>query len=269
MPYQNTDLSNLRIGSVTILVALYDDPNASLETASELGMLDGCEFQATSTENTVETDNSPDQTTVTNGGAFVASAWKNLNLEKLYLISGQAGKYETTSGAPVAVTGEPHILVDTNVTPLNKKNLTETPSLVSNIVVKYSGTTKTENTDYAVFLDSRGNTVIQRVSTGTIPDGATVTVDYSYVPRTMAKYSVGGTAKPKALKAWMINTNEKGQRFIVEAHKVVGMAFQGFSFGQDKTGTPFTMPINLILEADQSKPADENLFSLYDEQEDD
>lgn len=90
---------------------------------------------------------------------------------------------DPTNGAHTAqLTGESHVL-DTsgNATIQIYGDAPTFGVLLSSVVVKVAGVTKTLSTDYTLAFDANGFCVVSRVSTGTIAAGAHITADYEHL----------------------------------------------------------------------------------------
>lgn len=96
MVFQTTNTRKLKVGSVDLRVALYDDAEATIETATSVGVLKGISGKHTGTPMSYEPDNAEDiDLGVANEQYEVgASEWANIDLEVLHLLTGQVGTYE-------------------------------------------------------------------------------------------------------------------------------------------------------------------------------
>lgn len=258
----------LHIGSADVRVALYEDTFATVEDAVSIGLLDGVKFAKTGTDTVVKTDNADD---IDLGQAdeqaeISATAWKNLDLSVLHTLMGESGTLTTnTAQTPVSVSDELHVMTGATGKTLKYKN-EGTPALVTNIVVKSGATTFTANTDYLTYLNPQGYTVICRVPGGAITDGASVTVSYKYTPATFKKFTYGGGVIPKPLHVWLINTNAAGKKFIIELYKVSSVKSVELTFGSDSSKALVQMPVSIIGKPDSTRPVNDALFAIYDEQ---
>lgn len=270
MVFQYKNDRPLHFGSADIRVALYTDRSATYETATSIGMLDGVTFNLTGDETVVETDNHEDlDLGLSNQRAEIgASAWKNFDLEVFHKLLGQVGTMTNTLGGEQSVVDETVVLSGEIAMPLAKKTNGDSPTLVTSIVVKdVSGdTTYTIDTDYRVGITPNGYTTISRVSTGSIGDGDVVKVGYTYVATAAKTMTYSSSSKPVYLRGWLINTDEFGKKFIIELYKISAMTNANFSFGSDKGKGLVTMPVSIIAKPDATRPANDDLFSIYDEQ---
>ncbi|HJJ36545.1 MAG TPA: hypothetical protein O0X27_05165 [Methanocorpusculum sp.] len=270
MTNQYVNNRSLHIGSADVKVALYEDTGATFSTAASIGMLDGVSFKVTGDNTTVETDNAEDiDFGMTNQQAEIAaSAWKNIDLEMIYRLTGQMGTLTTTAaGTATTVTGELHVLTGTIAEALKNKTA-GTPTLVTSITVKDStgSTTYVSGTDYTVGLTADGYTTISRITTGDITDGQTVQVGYTYTAAASKKFTYGSTKMPKYLHVWLVNTNADGKKFVIEIYKVSSIQSLELTLGSDKKKDLMTAPVSIIGKPDSTRPSTDDLFSIYDEQ---
>jgi hypothetical protein len=121
-------------------------------------------------------------------GASLSTNYRKRIPHGLLLLSLGTG-YETTDeqgGRGVrAVLDERHVLSDVTTTLLQNSDITEGSLVVTDAA---GTTTYLRDSDYRIL--SRGSrTELRRLPTGTIPDGATVLVDYSYAIETPLEYA--------------------------------------------------------------------------------
>ncbi|HJJ36725.1 MAG TPA: hypothetical protein O0X27_06085, partial [Methanocorpusculum sp.] len=105
-----------------------------------------------------------------------------------------------------------------------------------------------------------------RIETGSIPDGAGVLVSYSYKAIISKRLTYGSTKMPKYLHVWLVNTNADGKKFVIEIYRVSSIQSLELTLGSDKSKALMQMPVSIIGKPDSTRPADDDLFSIYDEQ---
>jgi len=270
MTNQYVNNRELHVGSATIKVALYDDKLATLETAMEIGMLDGVAFKVTGDTNSIETDNADDiDFGMTNQQAeVVASAWKNFDLDMFYHLSGHMGNLTTVAAStPTSITDEGMKFTSSAQTQNLKHKSAEETGCSSIVVKSVDGTTTyVADTDYTVAVNYSGYTTITRIATGTIPEEGGVLVSYSYKAIISKKFTYGSTKMPLYLHVWLVNTNAEGKKFVIEIYRVSSFKSAELTFGSDKAKALLQMPISIIGKPDSSRPANDDLFSIDDQQ---
>ncbi len=259
----------LKLGSVTVLVAPYEDKTATINTATEIGMLDGAYFRYKATRKIIETDNTDDYDAgLSNETAEIgASQWKNIDLEVLHTLL-QSGTYSVTNATSVNVSDESIVLMGIVPAPLAHVHIPDgVKTICQTIVVKNStgDTTYTSGTDYVTYL-ADGTTYLQRLSGGSIVSGTAVSVSYTYTPIASKKFTVGGSInQAKYLHVWFVNKQADGKRFILEIYRVTGIESAELSFGSDKAKDLVTMPVAMIGRIDSSRAENDQLYNTVDE----
>ena len=268
MTNQYENIKDLKFGSADVRVALYTDTEATMSTATSVGMLDGITFNVSGDETLIETDNTEDiDMGPTNVKVVIAaSAWKNIDIDVLNMITGRIGTVTSTpASTPVSIVDEPHTLTGEISQRLAHKNGV-TPTLVTAITVTQGGTAAVLDTDYIIGLDKEGYTTIAAISgSDVITSGETVLVDYTYTPLASKKITFGTSTVPVYLHVWIVNTNSAGKSFALEIYKVRSMNSVEFTFGSDKKRDLLQMPVTITGIEDRSRPADDSLYSVIDE----
>ena len=67
-------------------------------------------------------------------------------------------------------------------------------------------------------------------------------------------------------KTYVKNFNCEDKQFIIEIYKVSSIQSLELTLGSDKAKALMQMPISLVGKPDSRRPADDDLFSIYDEQ---
>lgn len=259
----------LHVGSADVRIADYYDTAATVDSAVSIGMLDGCSFKVTGDTSTVETDNADDIDFGMTGqqAEIAASAWKNLDLDVLYHLLGEMGSLTTTAASePVSVTNERITLTSEIPQRLQHKSADTAGCTILSVTDSGGKTVYQVDTDYRTAVTPFGYTTIMRLDSGTIADGQQVCVSYTYTPIQSRKLTYGSSKMPVYLHVWLVNTNAEGKQFIIEIYKVSSIQSLELTLGSDKAKALMQMPISLVGKPDSRRPADDDLFSIYDEQ---
>lgn len=272
MTNQYINNRNLHLGAVDVRVALYSDRTKTYDTAESIGMLDGSSFKVSGEPVIIETDNADDEFVGISKpqAECTASAWKNLDLSMLYLLTGQAGTLTTTDAGTINVTDEEFRFNGTVMARLAHRQLSDTPTEVENIVVKNiaGDVTYTLGDDYVKFVDAAGYTNLARVSSGRITEAQDVRVSYDYTGVSAKQFNYNSAVIPQDLQVWITNVNAAGKKFQIKMHKVHAIKGLELAFGSDKSKTLMSMPISIIGVPDSSISAEDygDIFYIVDEQ---
>lgn len=206
---QNQD--SLRFGSTQLLVG----PNVG--SLVDVGALRGMSFVSKVENSELEFDNTPSIVKFAKGdrGSFAFSL-AEVNLDTIAVTDGGLVVTTPNPGVATPVVNELHTLSNDEVESFAFKNGANTR--VASIVVTNigGGTTYVEGTDYEIVVLPNGYTGIVRVQTGSITNGQTLEIDYTYTPNTSITMTFNTTGSKTPFYARIINTNSVGLTFRID-----------------------------------------------------
>lgn len=251
----------VRLGSAKVEVG------DSVAALVDLGAMRGVQIAESFDKVSVESDNAGTlREYIKNQRVAITGQMIEIDLDSFNKIRGGIDTYSTVAGGATPVTDEQVVLSGTLLKRLANKNGDGT-EVTAIVVTDLTGvTTYVLNTDYVVALDAAGYTVIARIAGGSIGDGDTVLVDYSYTPATSKILSSGGkhTISPKVVR--LTNTDANGKKLQVTVYYATVEEGITLEFPSDEADDVMVSPINMVGKVDVSRTVGDQLYEILDEQ---
>lgn len=164
-----------------------------------------------------------------------------INLTNISKMDAGLVTLTTVAGSPTNVVDEVIAVATDTASRLAFKNGAGTKVTITAVNVAGGGASKTEGTDYEVFVDAYGYTNIVPIGTVT----ANWEVDYTYTPAASKKL-VFNTTGTKTLKvARIINTDENNKDFKLDVQNVTNMLAPVITFATDEEADVAELPVQL------------------------
>ncbi|QJD87901.1 hypothetical protein [Cohnella herbarum] len=251
--------NSIRFGSAKFEVG--EDESSLID----LGAMRGIVFEESWDEVKVMSDNAGViRVGINNHMAAIEGELMEINIATLANIRGGIDTLSNITAAPANVTGESVKLIGNKQRRLAYRNGAGT--IVTAVTVKKGATTLVEGDDYALAVDSAGYTVISRVTGGTIADGDTVAVAYTYTPISAVKLLSGGLSTFKPRVARITNYDEQNKKFQITVFKATPESGLNITFPEADGEDPAMTPIRMSGTLDTNRAVGEQLFEIYDEQ---
>ena len=193
-----------------------------------------------------------------------------INLENLNLIRGGLDTYTVEDGT--TVTGHDQVVtagdweLDKFIPFENQSYSNGEKAEPANLTVAGNGTSYTEDTDFYVAQDAKGDFGIVVLDTTDTDTDHTLTLTYDYTPAEKKILESGGkiTISPRVVK--VTNTNEEGKEFSITVFKAEVENGISIELPSDDEEDPAMTEIRLEGEVDQSRDPGKQLFRISDEQ---
>lgn len=242
---------------------------ATLAALQDMGALRNVKFIENFAPFTVKSDNAGEvMAGVADQSMLITADWLEPDLAKLNTLRGGIDTYSTTAGSSTPVTDEAVILsgyIFSRVANRDAAGAMPTGIVVSS-AISGGGTNYVLGTDYYVALDPSGYLAIARKNGGSITDGQTVYVDYTYTAAASKTLKSGGKRKMNYIAAKLTNTNEAGKKLYLYLYRCQVTTGMQFTYVKDDGTEVAAMPISIKATLDVTRTAGDQLYNLTDEQ---
>lgn len=164
-----------------------------------------------------------------------------INLTNISKLDAGLVTLTTVAASPVSVVNEAITVAADTAVRLANKNGDNSRVTISAVNVAGAGASKTEGTDYEVFVDSNGYTNIVKIGTGS----QDWEVDYSYTPVASKKLTFAESGN-KTLKVMRVeNIDENGLTFKIDIQNVTNLKAPVITFKGDDEADVAELPVEM------------------------